>query len=215
MNCPRALLFHGGWDGHKPQEVAQRLQADLTSRGLDVDLSATLDCLDDAGAIERFQLFIPCWTMGTLSDAQAKNLEAAVRAGAGCAGLHGGAGDAFRGNLNYEWMIGGHFVGHPHVGDYTVRVTSLSSPITDGLPLEMPYRSEQYYMMIDPVIDVLAESIYTHEGRRCVMPVAWTKMWGKGRVFYSALGHQPSEFDAFPQTYEMALRGITWAAGLL
>jgi hypothetical protein len=44
------------------------------------------------------------------------------------------------------------------------------------------------------------------------MPVVWTKTWGKGRVFYSALGHDPSEFDAYPEVFAMALRGLQWAA---
>ena len=33
--------------------------------------------------------------------------------------------DAFRGNVEYQWMVGGQFVGHPHVGKYTVRLTGL------------------------------------------------------------------------------------------
>jgi uncharacterized protein len=215
MNHVKALLFHGGWEGHKPLEVARRLQSDLAPRGVEVVLSSTLDSLNDAEVLKAYQLFIPGWTMGTLVHEQAKNLNELVQAGMGCAGLHGGAGDAFRGNLNYEWMIGGHFVGHPHEGDYTVRLTTMRSPITEGLPLEIPYRSEQYYMMVDPAIEVLAEALYFHAGRRCVMPVAWTKTWGKGRIFYSSLGHDPKEFDAFPDAYELALRGIVWAAGLL
>jgi type 1 glutamine amidotransferase len=215
MTCKKALLFYGGWDGHKPAEVAHRLQADLAPRGIDIDLSPTLDCLNQPETLQDYQLFIPNWTMGTLTDEQGKNFSERVSAGAGCAGLHGGAGDAFRGNLGYEWMIGGHFVGHPHVGDYTVRLTDRPSPITENLPTEIAYNSEQYYMMIDPVIEVLAEALYTHEGRRCIMPIAWTKMWNEGRVFYSALGHKPEEFDAYPEAYELTLRGITWAASLL
>jgi hypothetical protein len=50
--------------------------------------------------------------MGQLSREQSAGLQQAVRAGTGLAGIHGGMGDAFRGNLEYEWMVGGHFVGH-------------------------------------------------------------------------------------------------------
>jgi type 1 glutamine amidotransferase len=211
----RGLLFYGGWEGHAPEAVAQRLRAELAPHGLQIDLQGDLDCLDDPKALAAYDLFIPNWTMGNLSEERTRNLAAAVRAGAGLAGLHGGAGDAFRGNLDYEWMIGGHFVGHPHVGDYTVRLTPGISPITEGVPLEFPYRSEQYYLLVDPGIEVLAESIYVHEGRRAVMPVAWTKSWGAGRVFYSSLGHEPKEFDEFLPAFRIAIRGILWAAGLL
>jgi type 1 glutamine amidotransferase len=210
-----ALLFYGGWPGHAPEAVARRIQKELAGHGLEADLQGDLACLDDPKQLGGYDLFIPNWTMGTLDEKRTKNLVAAVRAGAGLAGIHGGAGDAFRGNLDYEWMIGGHFVGHPYVGDYTVRLTTRTSPITEGAPLEFPYRSEQYYLLVDPANDVLAESIYTHEGRRAVMPVVWTKSWGEGRVFYSALGHEPKEFDAFPAAFQIALRGILWAARLL
>jgi scyllo-inositol 2-dehydrogenase (NADP+) len=47
----------------------------------------------------------------------------AVHSGVGLGGMHGGMGDGFRGHLDYEWMTAGHFVGHPCVGDYTVRNT--------------------------------------------------------------------------------------------
>lgn len=211
----RALLFYGGWDGHAPKAVADRFKSELAHHGIEVDLFDSLDSLNDANKLKEYQLIIPDWTMGTLSGDQSKNLIEAVRSGVAVAGIHGGAGDAFRGNLDYEWMIGGHFVGHPHVGDYTVRLTDLQSPITDGLPLEFPYRSEQYYLMVDPSIQVLAETVYTYEGKRSVMPVAWTKQWGKGRVFYSSLGHAPKEFDEFPHAFKLAIRGILWAADAL
>jgi len=130
----------------------------------------------------------------------------------GLGGTHGGMGDAFRGNLEYEWMVGGHFVGHPHVGDYRVRLTAVDHEIVAGMPSEFSYRSEQYYMMVDPGINVLAETLYLHEGRRCIMPVVWTRNWGRGRVFYSALGHRPQEFLDFPEVRQMTLRGLVWAA---
>jgi hypothetical protein len=112
-------------------------------------------------------------------------------------------------------MVGGHFVGHPHVGDYTVRVTSPGDSIMQGLPTEFSYKSEQYYMLMDPGVRVLADADYTFEERTCSMPVVWTKHWGKGRIFYSALGHDPAEFDSYPQVFQMSLNGILWAANAL
>jgi len=112
-------------------------------------------------------------------------------------------------------MVGGHFVGHPHVGDYTVRITDNTNPVTRGLPPVFAYRSEQYYMLIDPAVQVLAESGYRHEGRVCTMPVAWVRMWGDGRVFYSALGHAPEEFTTFPEASRLTVQGMLWAAGAI
>jgi len=207
-----ALLIAGGWDGHKPLEMAARLGRELESAGISSTVETSLDILADAEKLAAFDLISPCWTMGSLSPEQSAGLLAAVRGGCGLAGLHGGAGDAFRGNLDYEWMVGGHFVGHPHVGDYTVRVTDPASPITCGLPGTFPYRSEQYYLLVDPGVRVLADTPYEYEGRVCTMPVAWVRLWGRGRVFYSALGHDPAEFDLFPHSLGLTVRGFRWAA---
>jgi uncharacterized protein len=207
----KALILAGGWPGHQPDDIAQIFSTELSARGCDVCIEKSLEIFADP-TLSTYDLIFPCWTMGTLTDPQSKGLQAAIRAGSGLGGIHGGMGDAFRGNLEYEWMVGGHFVGHPHVGDYTVRRTATEHAITAGMPAEFPYHSEQYYMMVDPAIQVLAETTYTYEGHPCTMPVVWTRQWGRGRVFYSALGHSPKEFTDHPHVREMTVRGLLWAA---
>ncbi|NLT41905.1 MAG: ThuA domain-containing protein, partial [Anaerolineae bacterium] len=44
-----------------------------------------------------------------------------------------------------------------------------------------------------------------------VMPVVWKRMWGKGRVFYSSLGHVAADFEV-PEAKEIQRRGMLWAA---
>jgi type 1 glutamine amidotransferase len=212
MKQLQTLILWGGWDGHEPEAVAQLFAADLRAQGASVRLESSLSLLADLETLRAFDLIFLCWTMGSLTPEQSQSLLTAIREGTGLGGVHGGMGDAFRGNLDYEWMTGGHFVGHPHVGPYTVRLTSVDHEITAGLPCEFPYNSEQYYMMVDPGICVLAETTYTHDNRCCTMPVVWTKHWGKGRVFYSALGHKPQEFHDHPHVRQMTVRGLLWAA---
>ena len=208
-----ALIVSGGWDGHKPKEFAQRLGDQLAKRDFKVEQATSLDALTQD--LSKFGVVIPNWTMDKLPEEASRNLCGSVAEGkTNVAGIHGGAGDAFRGDLSYEWMIGGHFVGHPHVGDYTVEIVK-DHAVTKGLPKSFPYKSEEYYLMVDPAIDVLAEASYTHEGKTCKMPIAWTKNWGKGRVFYSSLGHDPKEFDDFPASLQLAIQGLCWAAGEL
>lgn len=206
-----ALIIQGGWVGHEPATVAQFFADALQAEGYEVDIADSLDVLEDAAALKAYDLISPCWTMGQLSPAQSKNLSAAVRSGCGLGGFHGGMGDAFRGDLDYEWMVGGHFVGHPYVGEYTVEVKDPVHPITKDLPKSFLYDSEQYYMMVDPSIEILADTVYTHEGRDITMPVVWTKQWGEGRVFYSALGHKAEEFIHYPAIAKMTVEGMKWA----
>jgi len=212
QKAPAALFLAGGWPNHQPEEVCRLFAEDLEKAGFSTRIETSLDILVDPQQLNTFDLIFPCWTMGTLSKEQSQGLLAAVRAGVGLGGVHGGMGDAFRGNLDYEWAVGGHFVGHPHVGDYSVRVTAVDHEITKDLPSEFPYHSEQYYMMVDPGLTVLAETLYQHDGKRCIMPVVWTKSCGVGRVFYSALGHQLQEFHDFPHVRQMTTRGLLWAA---
>jgi hypothetical protein len=69
--------------------------------------------------------------------------------------------------------------------------------------------SEQYYMHVDPANHVLATTTFEHNG--CTVPVAWKKMWGKGRVFYSSLGHVAKDLDV-PEVLTIQSRGMLWAA---
>ena len=208
----RTLIIHGGWEGHHPKQNADLFKDALNARGHIVTLSDTLAVLEDAAALKDFDLIIPIWTMGAPSADQMKNLVEAVRGGTGLAGTHGGMGDAFRGQLDYEWMVGGHFVGHPHVGDYKVAVTAPDDPIMAGVPALFDYNSEQYYMMIDPAVEVMATTVYRYDDRDCTMPVVWKRNWGSGKVFYSALGHAMDEFTRYPHVFEMTVNGLLWAA---
>jgi len=208
----KALFLSGGWDGHQPESFVSLFSGELQKAGFVTDVERSLEVLADTARIAAYDLIFPCWTMGSLTKEQSEGLLAAVRGGVGLGGIHGGMGDAFRGNLDFEWMVGGHFVGHPHVGDYTVRIRDFASTITCGLPGTFPYTSEQYYMMCDPAVHVLADTEYVYEGRSCAMPLAWVRPWGSGRVFYCSLGHDPAEFEKFPEALRLAVRGILWAA---
>jgi type 1 glutamine amidotransferase len=210
MREKKALLFYGGWDGHHPEAFANMVKTRLAEVGLETVLQDDLSCLDDLEGLKAYDVIIPLWTMGSLSKERTDHLLQAVREGAGCAGFHGGMGDAFRGNINYEWMVGGLFLGHPHVGPYEVEV--LKDPLTEGLPGSFSYISEQYYMAIDPAVKVLMTTPYAWEGATVTMPVAWTRPWGAGKVFYCSLGHDPKEFEDHPEVLDFICRGISWAA---
>jgi len=153
--------------------------------------------------------------MGTITGPQEKALLDAVKNGVGIAGWHGGLCDSFRNNTEYQFMTGGQWVAHPGgVIDYTVEITDKNDPVTKGLT-GFAMHSEQYYMHVDPNVKVLATTTFTDQKADwiggCTMPVAWKKVYGKGRVFYSSLGHVASDYKV-PQALEIMKRGIRWAA---
>ena len=205
----KALIVYGGWDGHEPGPVSEVLAKALIDNGVDVERSDTLDAFNELPPLLELDLIVPHWTMGKISGDQAKNLCGAVSEGVGLAGVHGGMGDAFREATNYQFMVGGQWVAHPGgILDYRVHVVDHADPIIADMD-HFDVHSEQYYLHVDPSNHVLAET--TFEGNGCTMPVAWKRLWGKGRVFYSSLGHVAKDFDT-PEVLTLATRGMLWAA---
>jgi len=203
----RAWIVQGGWEGHEPKEVAEILARALRENGFQVEVSDTLDAFKEKD-LEKLDLIVPLWTMGHIEPEQLNPLLEAVRNGTGIAGVHGGMADAFRDQTEYHYMVGGQWVAHPG-GDgvtYEVNITDVPSPITEGLK-DFTVTSEHYYMHVDPGNTVLATTRFGD----VVMPVAWTKMYGQGRVFYCSLGHSASVVRQ-PEVLTLVTRGMIWAA---
>lgn len=215
----KVLIFRGGWDGHEPNLVSERFACVLRKHGYQADIFDSHECLADFDKLMEYSLIIPLWTMGEIKNEYTKNISKAVANGVGLAGCHGGMCDAFRQDVHWQFMTGGQWVSHPG-GDgikYTVNICKGSSPIVDGLS-DFEVVSEHYYLHIDPAIEVLATTRfplvnYYHASNKPIdMPVAWTKFWGVGRVFYCSLGHHDDVFDKFPTAMELMIRGMLWAA---
>ncbi|MGQ9486488.1 MAG: ThuA domain-containing protein [Armatimonadota bacterium] len=211
----RALIVWGGWEGHEPKQCAEIFAPWLQSQGYEVIVSNTLDTYTDKDLMQSLNLIVPIWTMGTITPEQEAGLLDAVRGGVGIAGWHGGMGDSFRNNTEYQFMVGGQWVAHPgNIIDYEVNIIKPEDPIVAGLS-DFRMHSEQYYMHVDPSNEVLATT--TFSGEHCewiagtVMPVVWKRRYGKGRVFYSSLGHVAKDFEV-PEALEIMKRGMLWAS---
>jgi type 1 glutamine amidotransferase len=128
--------------------------------------------------------------------------------------------DAFRSSTEWQFLTGGQFVAHPG-GDvrYRVAIVDRHHPITMGVE-DFEVRSEQYYHHVDPAIHVLATTTFPvadgpHAANGPVqMPTIWTKRWGRGRVFYCAIGHTADDIAREP-VRTLVQRGLLWAGNLL
>ena len=215
----KAWIFQGGWDGHEPKQTSERFAGMLRRNGFGVEIFDSLDPLGNLDALMALDLMVFCWTMGEIKPEYTRNVSKAVGAGVGLAGCHGGMCDAFRNDTEWQFITGGQWVAHPG-GDgveYTVNICHGSSPITEGLE-DFPVCSEHYYLHVDPAIELLATTRfpvvqYYHCANKPVdMPVAWTKLWGNGRVFYTSLGHHDDVFEKSPSAAVLMERGMLWAA---
>lgn len=210
-----ALFVWGGWEGHEPKQCVDVFAPILKKAGFEVEIADSLDVYLDQAKLKALDLIVPVWTMGTITNEQQKGLLSAINNGVGVGGWHGGMGDAFRNNTEYQFMVGGQWVEHPGgIIDYEVNIINHDDPITRDLS-DFKMHSEQYYMHVDPSNEVLATTTFSGDHKPwidgCVMPVVWKRRYGKGRVFYTSLGHVAKDFDV-PEAREITKRGLLWAA---
>jgi type 1 glutamine amidotransferase len=221
----RALVVRGGWEGHEPVVCTDRFRPFLAEHGFEVDISEDLAVYTEADRLAATDLVVQCWSLGTISEAQVGGLVAAVRAGTGFAGWHGGIVASFDA-LPYLQLTGGRFVYHPpgfvdH--DLTVLPEQRGHQIVTGIGT-VRLHTEKYWVLTDPLCDVLATVTYPpdHPGddphgdatawrREVTVPAVWTRRWGAGRVFVSTVGHRPVDLDV-PAIRTITERGLLWAA---
>ncbi len=209
------LMVWGGWEGHEPKKCVDIFAPWLEEQGFRVEVSNTLDSYLDEDKMKSRDLIVQSISMSEITREQEKGLLDAVMNGVGIAGWHGGLADSFRNNTNYQFMVGGQWVAHPgNIIDYEVHIINHDDPITRGLA-DFKMHSEQYYMHVDPINEVLATTTFSGEHafwiEGVVMPVVWKKMYGKGRVFCSSLGHVAQDFNV-PEALEIMKRGMLWAS---
>lgn len=225
-----ALIVRGGWAGHHPVEATDLFVPFLRDHGFDVAIQATPEVYADAERMAHTDLVVQSVTMSEISAEALRGLRAAVEAGTGLAGWHGGIADSYRASSDYLQLIGGQFATHPSrapgetVGDETdnflehaIEITALgrAHEITRDLD-DFTLVTEQYWVLHDDLIDVLATTThpvrpYHPWHRPIVSPAVWTREWGAGRVFVATPGHSVDVLeDANVRT--IVERGMLWAA---
>jgi type 1 glutamine amidotransferase len=231
MTPPRsALVVRGGWEGHSPVAATDLFIPHLVASGFTVRVEESTSVYADAAALASVDLIVQCVTMSTIEPGELRGLDAAVRAGTGLAGWHGGIADSFRASSDYLHLVGGQFASHPgkpagerHGGEadnfvpYTVAMTELGRrhPITEGID-DFDLVTEQYWVLTDDLNDVLATTTQrVRDGdpwhREVTSPAVWTRRWGAGRVFVATPGHSPDVLQD-PNVRTIIERGLLWAS---
>ncbi|WP_088311027.1 ThuA domain-containing protein [Novosphingobium sp. B 225] len=159
---------------------------------------------------------------------QRKAFQQFLQSGGGFVGLHGSAGDPV---YFWDWypdkLIGARFAGHPMDPQFQEARIAVNKqhPLAANLPAEWRMTDEWYSFKTNPravganVLLTLDESTYTRVSRfgepldmGADHPLAWTQCLGKGRMFYSAIGHLPATY-AQDQNVTLMRDAIAWAAG--
>mgnify|MGYP001160954275 FL=1 len=234
----KALIVYGGWPGHQPEKCNEILTEMLEPDGYEIrsEYSTAAFAQD---YVHEMDLIIPIVTMafhhspsGEIKKNEVNNVVKAVVNGCGLAGHHGGMCDAFRQSIDWQFLTGGQWVSHPNgIHDYKVNITKRNDPIMEGIE-DFDYHSEQYYMHVDPMNEVLATTTFqgheiwkleqepgkpgddqyqTEWIKGVEMPVVWKRKIGKGKIFYTSLGHFADELN-HPEMKKIYHRGLLWAS---
>lgn len=215
----QALIVRGGWEGHHPVEATERFIPFLKEQGFSVEVHDGPEVYADAERLAATDLVVQCYTQGVATDEQVLGLSAAVVAGTGLAGWHGGVCDSFRGSPDYLHLTGGQWAAHPGgFVPYDVRVLpeKADHELVAGLNPVWSLDTEQYWVLTDELNEVLATTTFgvradTPWREEVTCPAVWTRVWGEGKVFVSTIGHKLEDLD-HPDVRTLTERGLLWAS---
>lgn len=177
--------------------------------GIEADFSRDYNVLADG--LEAYHSLLFYTDVGELTPAQEIGLLSYIRSGGGFFGLHTAAA-SFRESDGYHDMLNGFFNGHSPYMDFTVNVSDTEHPITEGLT-DFEVTDELYYLKHNPnTSQHLMHAFDNTVDETHVM--AFHHQYGKGRVFYFALGHDTVVLEN-PSFQEVIRRGVLWVGNRL
>jgi type 1 glutamine amidotransferase len=219
---PRLLYFtHSAGYRHEVIPASQGILKEIgaTAPGFEVSASEDVSVFTPE-SLRRFAA-VMFYTTGELpmSEAQKAALTSFVRAGGGFLGVHS-ATDTFYLWPEYLKLIGGYFNEHPWHQPVTIQVADPSSPLLGFLAPSFTIMDEIYQisdfadggshvlLRLDPSsVDLSAPGVHP---RFYGWPLAWTRSYGAGRVFYTALGHEEAVWRD-PRYQHLLRNAILWA----
>lgn len=221
---PARILYltHSAGFKHEVLPLSEQILTDVGTRsGLTV--TATKDCslISEQGL--RGYDGVVFYTTGELpmDEAQKRALMEFVRGGKGFVGIHS-ATDTFYKWAEYGEMIGGYFDGHPWHQNVRVKVEDRQHPASSHLQDGFPINDEIYQfknwsrdrvhvlLSLDPAsVDAQKDGVKRTDRD---FALAWTRTVGSGRMFYTALGHEPDVWRD-PRFQQHLTGGIEWAIG--
>ncbi len=199
------VLFLGhDSEHHNSEEFLPYLSASLTPRGINFSYTSDLNDLNRENLAQYDALAIYA-NHDEIKPSQEKALLQFVKKGGGLIPIHS-ASYCFRNSDEYVKLVGGQFESHD-TATFSQIVVNDDHPISKGY---IPFSSwDETYVHTN------------HSGKTVLMeraegdhrePYTWIKEYGKGRMFYTALGHDERTWT-HPGFHDLMYRGITWAIG--
>ena len=209
------ILFLGDNGHHKPIERVPQLMAALGKKGINITYTNRLDDLNPDN-LNKYDGLLIYANWDSIGKPQEKALLDYVAAGHGLIPVHC-ASYCFRNSAEYvDKVVGGQFWRHK-MDTIQTRFTQANSPLTAGLPSFKAYDETYLHTHLQAdnnvlaVRDIKADQASDKAGIG-EEPYTWTRQYGKGRVFYTAYGHDEQTWSQ-PGFQQLLERGILWAVG--
>jgi len=217
-------LTHSAGFKHEVLPLSEQILKQIGERSGAFEVTATQDCsVLSRDGLKPFDAVV-FYTTGELpiSDAQKAAFLDFIRSGKGFVGIHS-ATDTFYKWPEYGELIGGYFDQHPWHQEVTINVEDQRHPATHHLERTFKITDEIYQfkdfsrscahvlLSLDATsVDLNKPAVHRTDKD---FAVAWWRNYGKGRVFYTALGHRPEVWQ--DERFQQHLLGaVRWAMGL-
>lgn len=203
--APLRVLFLGDNAGHRPTNRFAHMQPALASRGIEMTYTDKLDSLNSTN-LARYDALVIYANHTSISPEQEKALLDYFESGHGLVPIHC-ASFCFLNSPKYIELVGGQFKSHG-TGVFKETIVNSDHPVMKGLtPIES--WDESYVHSKHNTNRVVLAERRDDKGNE---PYTWVREVGKGRVFYTAWGHDQRTWSN-PQFVALIERGIRWTAG--
>jgi uncharacterized protein len=216
-------LTHSAGFKHQVLPESERVFKEIGEKSGAFEVVATQDCsLISKESLKQFDV-VAFYTTGELpiSDEQKQAFIAFIKSGKGFIGIHS-ATDTFYKWAEYGEMIGGYFDQHPWHQEVTVKVEDPKHPATKHLGTSFKITDEIYQhknysrqnvrvlLSLDATsVDLTKPNVHRTDKD---FALAWTRNFGKGRVFYTALGHRPEVWND-ARFQNLLIGAVKWTTG--
>ena len=200
---PLSVLFLGDAGHHLPKQRYDQIQPVLAKKGITLTYSADPNVLTKLDAYDGLLVFA---NIDTITPDQEKGLLAYVESGKGFMPIHC-ASFCFRNSDAVVKLIGGQFRSHT-TGVFRVAQTG-EHPITKDFQSFQCWDETYVHTKHNDEGRTVLE---VREDRDLKEPWTWVRTQGKGRVFYTAWGHDHRTWS-HPGFHNLLERGIRWACG--
>jgi len=198
------VLFLGDRGHHRPAERFAQLQPVLTPRNIELTYTEAMADLNP-GRLAQFDCLMIYANTTRISADQEKSMMDFVAAGGGLAPIHC-ASYCFLNSSNYVELVGAQFRRHG-TGTFKETILKADHPVMTGLSAIESWDETYVHHRHNANRLVLAER--RDDGG--AEPWTWVRQHGRGRVFYTAWGHDQRTWSN-PAFQALVESGIRWAA---